>query len=111
MGKKGKKGKGRGKKGGKKKGGGGGSKAGGGASLLDAAWPMIEERGITLLGVSVGNLENEGAVQLTLPFERSEADRLDEAVDAVRDRFGSKLLNRAATIKGDAGFTVPMLPD
>ncbi|MGI9644349.1 MAG: DNA polymerase IV [Ilumatobacteraceae bacterium] len=80
-------------------------------SLLDTAWPMIEERGITLLGVSVGNLANEGAVQLTLPFERSEADRLDSAVDAVRDKFGGRALNRAATMTGDPGFTVPMLPD
>ncbi len=81
------------------------------SALLDAAWPMIETRGITLLGVSVGNLADEGAVQLTLPFERSAADRLDAVVDEVRGRFGGAALNRAVTMKGDPGFTVPMLPD
>ena len=81
------------------------------SALLDAAWPMVEDRGITLLGVSVGNLANEGAVQLTLPFERSEADRLDAVVDEVRDRFGGKAINRAVTIRGDPGFSIPMLPD
>ena len=81
------------------------------AALLDAAWPMVEQRGITLLGVSVGNLRTEGPVQLTLPFERSEAERLDAAIDEVRDRFGSAAMNRAATMSGDPGFTVPMLPD
>lgn len=79
--------------------------------LLDTAWPIVEERGITLLGVSVGNLDNADAVQMTLPFERAASERLDEAVDAVRDRFGSASMTRASTIGSDAGYTVPMLPD
>ncbi len=81
------------------------------SALLDAAWPVVETRGITLLGLSVSNLDDADAVQLTLPFERSAADRLDEAIDAVRDRFGGASLHRATTMRGDPGFTVPMLPD
>ncbi|MFT4659451.1 MAG: hypothetical protein ACI8V4_003650 [Ilumatobacter sp.] len=37
-------------------------------SPLTAARPMIDERGFTLLGASVGNLENESTVQMALPF-------------------------------------------
>jgi DNA polymerase-4 len=81
------------------------------AALLDAAWPLIERRGLTLLGVSVGNLRNAGAVQLTLPFERVGLIELEAALDAVRDRFGSASITRAGSIGTDAGFTVPMLPD
>jgi len=38
-------------------------------TLLAAARPMIDESGLTLLGASVGNLENESTVQMALPFE------------------------------------------
>jgi DNA polymerase-4 len=79
--------------------------------LLDAAWPTVEARGLTLLGVSVGNLQNADAVQLTLPFERADMIQLETAVDAVRDRFGGGALTSAGSIGTDAGFTVPMLPD
>jgi len=79
--------------------------------LLDANWGLVEERGITLFGVSIGNLHDEDAVQLALPFERSDAASLDTVVDSIRDRFGSAALKRATTMRGDPGFTVPMLPD
>jgi DNA polymerase-4 len=72
---------------------------------------MVEARGLTLLGVSVGNLQNADAVQLTLPFERADMMQLETAVDAVRDRFGGGALTSAGSIGTDAGFTVPMLPD
>ena len=38
--------------------------------LLAAATPMIRQRGLTLVGISVANLENADAVQLALPFDR-----------------------------------------
>src|SRR3989440_684312 len=37
-------------------------------ALVETARPMIEREGITLVGVTVGNLDNDGAVQLVLPF-------------------------------------------
>jgi DNA polymerase IV len=77
--------------------------------LLAAAMPMIESRGITLLGVSLGNLEDEGAVQLALPFDRASA--LDAVVDDVRDRFGSDAITRAVLVGRDPGLSVPLLPD
>ena len=81
------------------------------AALLDQNWSTIEARGITLLGVSVGNLDDDDAVQLTLPFERCESDDVDDVIDAVRDRFGRSALQRTVTTGGDAGIQLPMLPD
>lgn len=82
-----------------------------GRSLLDANRGLLDERGLTLLGFSVSGLDDGSAVQLTLPFQRAEADRLDDALDQVRDRFGSASLTRASTIGHDADFGVPVLPD
>ncbi|MFA1551676.1 DNA polymerase IV [Actinomadura chokoriensis] len=78
-------------------------------SLLAAAAPVIEDRGLTLLGVSLGNLHDDRAVQLALPFDQAMA--VDDAVDGVRDRFGSSAITRAVLLGRDAGVPVPMLPD
>jgi DNA polymerase-4 len=79
--------------------------------LLASAMPMIEHQGLTLVGVTVGNLENARAVQLTLPFDRHSGDALDAALDEVRDRFGSKAITRAVLLGRDQGVSVPLLPD
>ncbi|GIE77831.1 DNA polymerase IV [Actinoplanes philippinensis] len=79
--------------------------------LLREAWPLIGERGLTLVGVAVSNLDGDGAVQMELPFEPPRADGLDAAVDRVRDRFGSGSLRRAAMIGRDISPSVPLLPD
>jgi DNA polymerase-4 len=77
--------------------------------LLAAAMPLIERQGITLVGVALGNLEDDDAVQLALPFNRAGA--LDATIDAVRDRFGSNAITRAVLLGRDQGLTVPLLPD
>ncbi|MCY1139998.1 DNA polymerase IV [Actinoplanes sp. Pm04-4] len=79
-------------------------------ALLREAHPLIAERGLTLVGVAVSNLDGDGYVQPSL-FDDTEDDRLDVAVDAVRDRFGSTSLTRAATIGRELGPSVPILPD
>jgi DNA polymerase-4 len=79
-------------------------------ALLATAMPMIERRGLTLVGVAVGNLEAQGG-QLALPLERRSASALDAALDEVRDRFGSAAITRAALLGRDPGWTMPMLPD
>jgi DNA polymerase-4 len=79
--------------------------------LLVAARPMIERQGITLVGVAVGNLDDSGAVQLTLPFDRHSGGGLDAALDAARDRFGSDAVTRAVLLGRDQGLAVPILPD
>jgi DNA polymerase-4 len=79
--------------------------------LLAAAMPMIERRGVTLLGVALGNLVDDTAIQLALPFERGRAGALDATVDQVRDRFGTEAITRASLLGRDRGITVPLLPD
>jgi DNA polymerase-4 len=72
---------------------------------------MIESRGLTLIGLSVGNLDDDGAVQLTLPFDRFAGGALDRAVDLVRERFGSGAITRTLFVGQDDGEPMPMLPD
>jgi DNA polymerase-4 len=79
--------------------------------LLATATPLIERQGLTLLGVAVANLDDDRAVQLTLPFDRSGGSALDAAIDAVRDRFGSTAITRAVLLGHDQGPAVPLLPD
>jgi DNA polymerase IV len=52
--------------------------------LLATATPLIERQGLTLVGISVANLESGGAVQLVLPFERRSRSALDDALDEAR---------------------------
>jgi DNA polymerase-4 len=79
--------------------------------LLDAAMPTIKRRGLTMVGVSVGNLQDSQTVQLPLPFDPRRNEALDAVVDAVRERFGSRALMRAALLRHDPGWSPPMLPD
>jgi DNA polymerase-4 len=79
--------------------------------LLATAMPLIERQGITLVGVAVANLEDDRAVQLTLPFDRHSGAALDAALDEVRARFGAAAITRAVLLGRDQGLTVPLLPD
>ena len=72
---------------------------------------MIERRGLTLVGVAVANLDDDGAVQLELPLRRDDGEALDAALDEVRDRFGSTAITRAVLLGRDPGLTMPLLPD
>jgi DNA polymerase-4 len=79
--------------------------------LLAAAMPLIERQGLTLVGVAVGNLDDDSAVQLTLPLDRHSGGALDAAIDEVRNRFGVAAVTRAVLLGRDQGLTVPLLPD
>jgi DNA polymerase-4 len=79
--------------------------------LLATATPMIENQGLTLVGVAVGNFEDDGALQLTLPFDRHSWEALDAALDEVRNRFGSTAVTRAVLLGRDHGPSMPLLPD
>ncbi|HKA05262.1 MAG TPA: DNA polymerase IV [Acidimicrobiales bacterium] len=79
--------------------------------LLAAAGPLIEHRGLTMIGLAVANLGNDDVVQLVLPFDRYAGGALDAAVDGVRQRFGTSAVTRAVSLGRDDGMTVPMLPD
>ena len=79
--------------------------------LLDHAQPLVEARGLTLVGVWVAYLSDADAVQLPLPFDGGQGPALDFALDAVRDRFGSSAVGRAALLGRDRGWSMPLLPD
>ncbi|WP_433604372.1 DNA polymerase IV [Dactylosporangium sp. CA-139114] len=79
--------------------------------LHAAAVSDIANRGLTLVGIAVSNLDGDGASQLELPFDVSSGDSLDSALDQVRDRFGSASVTRASLLGRRQGPTVPLLPD
>ena len=79
--------------------------------LLHAALPLIEREGLTMVGISVGNLENKDAIQLPLPIDPRRNDALDAVIDAIRERFGGDALQRGTLLGRDEGWDMPMLPD
>jgi DNA polymerase IV len=79
--------------------------------LLRDVMGLLDERGCTLVGISLANLDNADAVQLVLPFDRYPTGSLDTALDHVRDKYGSAAVTRAALLGRDPGIQVPMLPD
>ncbi|MBD0339288.1 MAG: DNA polymerase IV [Thermoleophilia bacterium] len=79
--------------------------------LLAAAMPAIERGGITLVGISVANLDDDRAVQLVLPLDGHDGLALDAALDEIRERFGPDAVVRAVLLGRDQGLAVPLLPD
>jgi DNA polymerase-4 len=79
--------------------------------LLAAATPMIETRGLTLVGVALGNLDDGGYIQLALPFDRHRGIALDVTLDSIRTRFGPNAITRGVLLGRDQGLSVPLLPD
>jgi DNA polymerase-4 len=79
--------------------------------LLRDCAGLIREQGITLIGVSLANLDNADALQLELPFDRRDTLSLDSALDRVRDRYGTSSITRGVLLGKDQGMTVPLLPD
>lgn len=78
--------------------------------LLDTAWPQIEVRGLTKVGVAVSGLNPDDAVQLPLPFTKAQGRMVDGAVDEIRRRFGIDALTRA-TLVDRRSVEMPLLPD
>jgi DNA polymerase-4 len=81
--------------------------------LVAEAAPLIAERGLTMLGFSVANIDRCGAQQLELPFDRTPqfALDLDRAVDLVRRRYGAAAVTRAVLLDRHPGLEMPHLPD
>ncbi|WP_410655070.1 DNA polymerase IV [Amycolatopsis sp. lyj-112] len=79
--------------------------------LLATARPLIDERGLTLIGLALTNLSKDDAIQLALPFDAKPRDALDSTLDTVRDRFGSKSITRAVHLGQAEEPWVPLLPD
>ncbi|MDT5318294.1 MAG: polymerase [Mycobacterium sp.] len=88
--------------------------------LVVAAAPVIAERGLTLVGFAVSEIDRSGAEQLMLPFTaQSEPAAVDAAVDRVRRRYGKSALTRGVSpasgrcpqVGRDPGLEMPHLPD
>jgi DNA polymerase IV len=67
--------------------------------LLRVAMPIIERRGLTLVGVTVANLDGDReGVQLVLPLDCPGSAAIDAVLDDVRERFGPAALTRAVLL-------------
>ena len=65
--------------------------------LMAAARPEVERRGLTLVGLTITNLDRDEPVQTALAVDE-EDDRLDAAVDDVRERFGTEAVTRGTLV-------------
>jgi DNA polymerase-4 len=79
--------------------------------LLAATMPTIARRGLTLVGLAVTNLDDDSAVQLSLPFDPADDGALDAALDEVRERFGTDAVTRAVLLGRQLRPSMPLLPD
>jgi DNA polymerase-4 len=79
--------------------------------LLRDAWPLVHERGCTLIGLSLTNLDGFDDGQPALPFDSDHGTDLDLAMDGLRDRFGRDSITRAVLLGRHHGDDVPLLPD
>jgi DNA polymerase-4 len=95
--------------------------------LVATAAPLTAERGLTLVGFAVSEIDRSGAEQLMLPFiAQTEAAAVDAAVDRVRRRYGKSALTRGVSpasgwgyvplgaypqVGRDPGLEMPHLPD
>jgi DNA polymerase-4 len=81
-------------------------------ALLAAAWPTIEHRGLTLVGVTVSNLTpRRCGTQLELALDGSSRKAVDAVVDEVRRRIGPSALTRATLLYREAGLGTWLFPD
>ncbi|MGP4056305.1 DNA polymerase IV [Mycobacterium sp. 4D054] len=83
--------------------------------LVAAARPLISERGLTLIGFAVCNIDRDGAQQLELPFgpalDAEDSLAIDLTIDKVRGRYGNAALTRGVLVGRDPGVEMPTLPD
>ncbi len=79
--------------------------------LLAASMPLIERRGLTLIGVAVTQLDGDDMLQLLLPLDGRDRAALDVTLDEIRERFGTSAVTRAVLVGRNPGLTMPLLPD
>ncbi|UPL10735.1 DNA polymerase IV [Microbacterium sufflavum] len=80
-------------------------------TLLAAAQSEVADRGITLLGLSLSQLDRADRVQPELPIDWGDDARLDSVLDTLRDRYGATSVSRAAQLGRDPGWSTPILPE
>jgi len=80
-------------------------------ALLAEALPLLRGRGLTLIGITIANLDDDLPSQLSLPLANADGDLLDAALDEIRTRFGTSAVTRAVLLGRRGDLTVPLLPD
>lgn len=78
--------------------------------LLGSVGAVIRDSGLTLVGISLTNLDDADAMQLELPFAARDVGLLDPALDDIRTKFGRESVQRAVLLGRDRGLEMPMLP-
>ncbi|MDX6704215.1 MAG: polymerase [Solirubrobacteraceae bacterium] len=78
-------------------------------ALLAAALPLIDDPPLTLVGVTLSNLERDSG-QLLLPLEQRDRAALDAALDEIRDRFGAGTMSRAALLDAEDSLAAWLMP-
>ncbi len=71
-------------------------------SLLADAQPVISRRGLTLIGVAVTNIEPAGTGEQLELWAQRRAERLDTAIDELRERFGNAVIARTPQLGREA---------
>jgi DNA polymerase-4 len=80
--------------------------------LLAASQTTIDRRGLTLVGVTVSNLDPSGlGTQLELPLAGRSLDALDAVLDEVRRSIGPSAVTRATLLQRDVGLSHWLFPD
>ena len=90
-------------------------------ALVAAAAPLIAERGLTLVGFAVSNIDRHGAQQLELPFEERPSaggpapirtpSHWTTPSTRCRQRYGNAAVTRGVLLGRDPGLEMPHLPD
>ncbi len=80
--------------------------------LVAVAAPLSAERGLTLIGFAVSDIDRCGAEQLVLPFDdaQTRSPAIEATIDQVRRRYGKSALTTAVLVgqrqwSGDAPST------
>ncbi len=80
-------------------------------ALLETARPLIQQRGLTLIGLTIANLENDLPLQLILPLDPDNTELLDAALDQIRTRYGPSAITRGLLLGHRPAPDMPLLPD
>ena len=84
--------------------------------LVAAAAPLIAERGLTLVGFAVSNIDRDGAAAAGVAVRLAAGRRPDRRCDSSRwtrsaPRFGNAAVTRGVLVGRDPGLEMPHLPD
>ena len=80
--------------------------------LIAASRSTIDRRGLTLIGITVSNLDARGAGrQLELPLDGQSLDALDDVLDQLRRRIGPTAVTRATLLHRRVALAHWLFPD